>query len=130
VARALRFSTEERDTLLRLHDQPPALPAEEECARRRWLALLGKAEWADHCAWLAEARGAGSQAALRDWVAATPVPEFPLLGRDAMALGVTPGPRIGALLAAARQWWLAGGCIADRAACLERLRELAVAAGV
>jgi len=53
-----------------------------------------------------------------------PGPAFPLQGRDAVALGVPHGPRIGRLLAEVRDWWLAGGASADHAACLERLREL------
>jgi hypothetical protein len=53
-----------------------------------------------------------------------PGPEFPLQGRDALALGVPPGPRVGALLSEAREWWLAGGAEADHAACLDHLRGL------
>jgi poly(A) polymerase/tRNA nucleotidyltransferase (CCA-adding enzyme) len=50
-------------------------------------------------------------------------PAFPLLGRDALALGLPPGPRLGRLLDAAREWWIEHG--GDREACLARLRELA-----
>jgi poly(A) polymerase/tRNA nucleotidyltransferase (CCA-adding enzyme) len=50
-------------------------------------------------------------------------PAFPLLGRDALALGLPPGPRLGRLLEAAREWWIEHG--GDREACLARLRELA-----
>ena len=49
---------------------------------------------------------------------------FPLRGRDAMALGIPPGPRMGALLREVEQWWEDGGYRADHAACLERLRAL------
>jgi poly(A) polymerase len=52
-------------------------------------------------------------------------PAFPLQGRDALALGLPHGPRIGALLAAVRDWWLETGAAADHAACLEKLRQLA-----
>ena len=34
-----------------------------------------------------------------------------------VALGVRPGPAVGTLLRAVRQWWLDGGCTADWAAC-------------
>ena len=40
------------------------------------------------------------------------------------ASGIPPGPRIGRLLAALRDWWEAGDFRADRAACLARLNEL------
>ena len=53
-----------------------------------------------------------------------PGPAFPLHGRDAIALGVPHGPRIGKLLAEVREWWLASGASGDHAACLEKLREL------
>lgn len=52
-------------------------------------------------------------------------PAFPLQGRDAVAAGVPPGPRIGRLLGEVRDWWLAAGASADHAACLQKLRELA-----
>jgi poly(A) polymerase len=41
-----------------------------------------------------------------------------------VALGVAPGPRVGTLLEQVRAWWLAGGCVADRAACLGELVRL------
>ena len=54
-------------------------------------------------------------------------PAFPLQGRDALALGLPHGPGIGQLLTATRDWWLETGAAADHAACLEKLRELALA---
>lgn len=53
-----------------------------------------------------------------------PVPEFPLAGRDVLALGVSAGPRVGELLAEVEDWWIAGGFEAGRAACLEKLVAL------
>jgi len=52
-------------------------------------------------------------------------PPFPLEGRDVLALGVPPGPRIGALLREVREWWFRNGAPDDAAACLEQLRQLA-----
>jgi len=57
----------------------------------------------------------------RDW---TP-PEFPLSGHDVIALGIPPGPRVGALLDAVARWWVTGDFTADRDASLARLREMA-----
>jgi poly(A) polymerase len=51
--------------------------------------------------------------------------DFPLKGRDVLALGIAAGPEIGRLLGAAEAWWDAGGCRADRDACLEKLKALA-----
>ena len=51
-------------------------------------------------------------------------PVFPLRGRDVLALGFPPGPRIGDLLNAVEAWWIAGDFKADRAQCLSRLEAL------
>ena len=49
---------------------------------------------------------------------------FPLRGRDAKALGVPAGPRIGALLGQVEAWWQAEDFAPDREACLQRLEAL------
>jgi len=46
---------------------------------------------------------------------------FSLEGRDALALGVPPGPAVGELLRAVRAWWMDGGCRAGAAACRAEL---------
>ena len=56
--------------------------------------------------------------------AAWEAPRFPVGGRDVTALGIPPGPRVGRLLAALRDWWEQGDFRADRAGCLTRLEEL------
>jgi poly(A) polymerase len=59
---------------------------------------------------------------------AEPVPVFPLRGADIASAGIPKGPRIGELLAAARQAWLAEGCRTDEAYARElRTRILATA---
>ncbi|HTR85335.1 MAG TPA: CCA tRNA nucleotidyltransferase [Reyranella sp.] len=52
-------------------------------------------------------------------------PELPVSGADALKLGLTPGPRVGALLEAVESWWIAGDFAADRDACLAALQRLA-----
>jgi poly(A) polymerase/tRNA nucleotidyltransferase (CCA-adding enzyme) len=71
-------------------------------------------------AWLA-----GAPASLRARIATLPRPVFPLAGRDAVALGIPPGPAVGRLLASVRSWWMDGGCVADAAACRAELARLA-----
>ncbi len=94
--------------LLALRAGPP-LPAEStDDDLRRALAdtprevLVGRA-------WLA-----GGDPGLLARLATTPVPVFPLHGRDLKGAGVPPGPPLGALLRDLREWWLAGGCLAGR----------------
>ena len=69
---------------------------------RSWLAQDNRAGWDD----------------LRARLAATARPVFPVQGRDVVALGVPPGPAVGEILDEVRRWWMAGGCVADAAACL------------
>ena len=112
LAARLRFSAAERDRLLALRDGQVPADAADDATLRRALAdteadiLVGRA-------WLV-----GRGDSLRQRLVAMPRPVFPLRGRDLCAAGFTEGPALGEALAAARAWWLAGGCAADRAACL------------
>ena len=54
---------------------------------------------------LADAETDRALALARDW----PVPSFPLRGEDLVALGVTPGPRIGAMLRELETRWIGEG---------------------
>ena len=51
-------------------------------------------------------------------------PEFPLAGRDVIAMGLQSGFYVGVVLERVRQWWSAGGCLADREACLRKLAKV------
>jgi poly(A) polymerase/tRNA nucleotidyltransferase (CCA-adding enzyme) len=94
---------------------------------RSWLAqALPREEWAMPEAWSGEA---ASWDALRARIAAEPVPVFPLAGRDVLALGLPPGPAIGTVLDAVRQWWVARGCGDDLEACRAELRRRLSAEG-
>jgi poly(A) polymerase/tRNA nucleotidyltransferase (CCA-adding enzyme) len=121
LAERLRLSAGERDRLAALL-AAPALSSDADAATlRRALAdvprevLIGRA-------WLA---GSGALAAR---LAAMPMPEFPLRGRDLRLAGVPPGPEIGARLRELRAWWLESGCTGDvRAELARRLRPSAPA---
>lgn len=117
----LRLANHEQARLDTIRGLPAPSPADDDDALRRLLANI-PADMAAQRAWLAQARrgGAGWET-LRARLAAMERPVFPLAGRDALALGATPGPSIGAALAAVRAWWLAGGCRAGAAACREEL---------
>ena len=56
-------------------------------------------------------------------------PRLSISGNDVMALGVPPGPRVGALLGGIEEWWIAGGFAADRSELLAKLRELNAGGG-
>jgi len=127
LAEALRMAANERDRLLALHGPAPT-PGLDDDALRRLLADTPPGAVPGR-AWLAQAEGgAGAEgwAALHERLEALPRPRFPLAGRDALAMGVPPGPAVGELLAAVRAWWLAGGCVPGAAACRAELQRLAL----
>ncbi|MFT8720083.1 CCA tRNA nucleotidyltransferase [Acetobacter sp.] len=83
--------------------------------------------------WLAEAQqkddGAGDYdpekwRRLRQMLSDLPVPVFPLAGRDLLAAGLPPGPRIGEILTVVRSWWEEGGCTADKEKCLIHAKDI------
>lgn len=80
--------------------------------------------------WLCQAQnpqdGARAQvlAHLRQRLAGLDVPVFPLAGRDALAMGVTPGPAMGQVITQVRQWWRQGGCKASAEACRAELGRI------
>ena len=48
-------------------------------------------------------------------------PRFPLLGKDVLALGYTPGPEIGRILKDIENWWLDEKFKPKRTECLKKL---------
>ncbi|MFC0409629.1 CCA tRNA nucleotidyltransferase [Roseomonas elaeocarpi] len=129
IADRLRFSNEERsnlealEKLIRREDFGGSPGLLDDAAFRRWLVTRGDPLLPVGEAWLTQAREGHDASALRARIAATPFPVFPLLGRDAVAAGVRPGPALGRLLGEVRAWWLAGGCTADAEACRAELRR-------
>jgi poly(A) polymerase/tRNA nucleotidyltransferase (CCA-adding enzyme) len=121
LAARLRLSTAERDRLSALRIGPVPRPDDDDAALRRLLAdedkaiLLGRS-------WLAGG-AAPDWMALRGRLAALPLPEFPLEGRDVLALGEPEGPHVGVLLREVRRWWLDGGCVATADSCRAQLRR-------
>lgn len=118
LAARLRLSREERDALAALAGPAPDPGAEDDALRRAreetpLAVLLGRAWRADD--------GTPAWGVLRARLATLPAPVFPLAGRDVLALGVAPGPAVGAMLHEVRRWWRAGGCRASREACLAEL---------
>jgi poly(A) polymerase len=138
VATRLRFSNAERDRLIGLAGDLEPSPDLDASARRRLIYRLGQARYRDRAliAW-AEAVSADLPMDTRvteAWIgvlksgAEGAAPRFPLKGRDAVKLGVPPGPAVGRLMATLEDWWIASDFQADREACMARLRELSATA--
>jgi poly(A) polymerase/tRNA nucleotidyltransferase (CCA-adding enzyme) len=118
----LRLSAAERDRLIALRSGPVPQLSDDDAALRRLLADTDPGLLIDR-SWITGG-GASAWAALRQHLADLQRPVFPLEGRDVLALGEPEGPRVGTLLRSVRKWWLDGGCVAGRQACLTKLAKL------
>ncbi len=116
LATRLKVSNDDRERLVRLLATPS--PEGTDADLRRLLADHLPADLVDR-AWLDGA--ADTRRRLRRITR----PVFPLEGRDVLSIGISPGRLVGALLRDVRQWWLDGGCVADRAACMAELARQA-----
>lgn len=123
AATRLKLANADRDRIVAAHGAPVPRPEMDDDTLRRLLADTPAGTLLDR-SWLAGGGGADWHR-LRRRIEAMPRPVFPLAGRDALAIGVPRGPRVGTLLQAVRDWWMAGGCCADRDACRAELRRLA-----
>jgi poly(A) polymerase len=126
IAKRLRLPNAWRDRLRDLAPPWPFDPNADLPAQRRALYRLGAVRFRD-LALLAAAEGLVGPERLtellrlaRDWT----VPNFPLTGHDVRALGIPPGPSVGALLDAVERWWEAADFVPDRSQCLNRLKQV------
>jgi poly(A) polymerase len=118
VAKRLKLSTQQS---LRLHLMLEPAAAGDLLNRRAALYRMGTSLFIDRVLLEGPDDWRAALALARSW---TP-PELPINGADALALGLKPGPQLGALLDAVERWWIAGDFSADRAACLAELKRLA-----
>jgi poly(A) polymerase/tRNA nucleotidyltransferase (CCA-adding enzyme) len=120
LADRLKLANDERARLVALRVEPSPRPQDDDDDLRRILAETEPAVLIDRT-WLAGGDAPG-WAELRARLAAMPRPLFPLEGRDVLALGLPPGPRVGELLREVRTWWMEHGCRPDGASCRRELR--------
>jgi poly(A) polymerase len=128
LAERLRFSNVWRDRLNGLSPPRPIDPQGEVRTQRRALYRLGAERYRDIAVLIAAERGMSRNrlTELLDLARGWTPPAFPLAGRDVIALGLPACERVGRLLSAVHDWWEEGDFTADRAQCLERLRDLAM----
>lgn len=133
IARRLKMSNHHRDRLVAMIQPPVALDPENGAAAvRRALRRFGSEAVRDLAllTWSGDLAASGRlpHGRTEGWIAmieATETwvpPDFPLKGRDVMALGVRAGPTVGALLKEVEAWWEAEDYQPNRDQCLARLR--------
>jgi poly(A) polymerase len=118
IGKRLKLSTQESVRLQLMLDPANAI---DTTNLRASLYRLGTRLFIDRVLLDAPGDWRGALALAGTW---TP-PELPIGGNDALALGLKPGPKVGALIEAVERWWIASDFSADRDACLAELKRLA-----
>lgn len=133
LAQHLRLSADERDVLLRSATDTTVSAGDCDRARRVALYRLGPDRFRNRV--LLDWAGSGASPVDADWrhlfelPARWAAPAMPFAGRDLLARGLEPGPRMGEMLAAFEAWWIAEDFPCDRAtldAALARLLSATV----
>jgi poly(A) polymerase/tRNA nucleotidyltransferase (CCA-adding enzyme) len=128
LATRLKFSLAETRAMRFLQQAETPNATVDAAEFRRWRARHDAValEIQEAALWLADAQDGAAplRTALRTTLHAEAAPVFPLQGRDLLAEGASPGPALGALLARVEAFWIAGGCVADHAACLAEAKRL------
>ncbi|MBF0167879.1 MAG: CCA tRNA nucleotidyltransferase [Alphaproteobacteria bacterium] len=137
IAARFKFSNQEAERLVRMRTASTALPtpALSSKERRRLLYRLGADCFVDRAliAWagLRDVDPRSDAAASEPWMQMLqeamlwqPV-ECPIKGRDALALGIPQGRRVGEVVEAVRSWWEEGDYRAGREEALAELARLA-----
>lgn len=129
IAERLQLSRAERERLAALvAPEIPVTVTGDEKIHRRELYRLGAAHYRDLAllAWADSPAANNSRfqamlASIQEWKPK----EFPIKGRDVLALGIENGPKVGDFLRRVEDWWIGSDFRPDREACLEKLRKLA-----
>jgi poly(A) polymerase len=121
----LRLSNNEAARLEQLSLAPDVSPALTPRERRRVLYQLGAPAWRDavHLS-LARSHTKPNDRKWKtmlkladDWT----IPQFPVKGSDVIAAGVVAGPKVGHVLAALEDWWVASDFVPAREDLLARI---------
>lgn len=124
TAERMRLSNANRDHLLLLCAPPVDVhPDLNVTSRRHALQKLGPESYRDLLLLSAATRGTPAVELLEALAEAATwiVVPFPLKGRDALELGMAPGPEVGVVLAAVEGWWAARDYRPTREDCLTEL---------
>ena len=123
----LRLSNDEADRLDALSKAPILNPTVSEQSQRKLLYYMGAQSWTDAVT-VAWARSS-SPRTRKSWNAVLnlprvwPIPKFPVNGKDAIAAGLKPGPKMGATLRQLEDWWVARDFAPTRDELLRRIED-------
>src|SRR5262249_22261435 len=128
----LRLTNSERTRLTSIAEGwSDVSPSRGEAAARETIYRIGPDRYVDRVlvSWSRSSAGAADPVwkELAGLPARWSAPKFPLHSRDFVKRGVEKGPRLGAVLAAAEEAWIAAGFPSDKAA-LAALADAALAA--
>ena len=129
---ALRLSAREFERLARLSMPDPAFdPANNERDAKAFIYRHGPRAFTDGVilAW-AHSEASASDAGYAQRLALPArwqAPPLPVRGSDVVELGIPPGPRIGRIVAAFEDWWIAADFPEDAARLTSRLAQIATA---
>jgi poly(A) polymerase len=124
LATRLRLANAERERLRDAIVTAPQLAGVDARALIGPYVRLGQNATRDAARLAAASDGDAARLARAIDLTRSPPPSLPVGGADLLARGVPPGPAIGRILDALRDWWIAGGVAAERDACLSRLDDL------
>jgi len=129
AAERLRLSNAERDRLILLTGLNRIELTADDRTQRAALYRWGAPHYRDFVLLAAADQAQGDRVPeLLALAGAWEDPSLPVGGSDVRALGVAASPAVGALLRQVEAWWIEGDFQADRAACLDRLRQFVEAA--
>lgn len=132
LAHMLRLSGKEKKILQALKETPPYIiqPSMSESELQQVLysksaesVLLQSYIVQMHQHMKGVQHSSESWSQLRGRIRNTPMPVFPLAGKDLLGINITPGKGLGHLLKQAEKWWLQAGCIPDKEACLAYIKK-------
>jgi poly(A) polymerase len=124
---SLRLSNEVGLRLEKLNAVAELSPTFREKEQRAMLYRIGIASWKDavQLAWARSSARMNSPkwAALLNLPQSWAVPQFPITGKDLIAVGVAPGPAMGDMLYQLEDWWVASDFAPSREELLQRIEN-------
>jgi poly(A) polymerase len=123
----LRLSNDNADRISALMNAPQLSPKLRPAEQRAILYSVGEATWRDavHLAFAKSKAKMGDAKwqSLLELPTQSPVPKFPVTGKDLLGAGVVAGPAMGEALRQLEDWWVASDFVLTRDELLKRIED-------